>query len=84
MNAIDLFAGCGGLSRGFMDAGYDIIVGVDNENCDKCIRAIYKEFFNYVINKENIDEMLKKWYNHLEPERQSLYIRGKSGQHRAW
>lgn len=31
MNVIDLFSGCGGLSKGFMDAGFDIILGVDNE-----------------------------------------------------
>lgn len=32
MNAIDLYASCGGFSRGFMDAGFYIIVGVDYEH----------------------------------------------------
>lgn len=27
---IDMFCGCGGLSRGFMDAGYDVLLGIDN------------------------------------------------------
>ena len=31
MNVIDLFAGCGGLSKGFMDAGFNVILGVDND-----------------------------------------------------
>lgn len=27
---IDLFSGCGGLSKGFIDAGYEIVAGLDN------------------------------------------------------
>jgi len=26
---VDLFCGCGGLSRGFMDAGYEVLLGID-------------------------------------------------------
>lgn len=27
---LDMFCGCGGLSRGFMDAGYKVLLGIDN------------------------------------------------------
>lgn len=30
-NIIDLFCGCGGLSKGFEEAGYKVLVGVDVE-----------------------------------------------------
>lgn len=36
---IDLFSGCGGLSRGFIAAGYEVILGVDN---DKAALATFK------------------------------------------
>lgn len=29
LTCVDLFSGAGGLSRGFMDAGYDVVLGVD-------------------------------------------------------
>jgi len=31
LKVVDLFSGCGGLSRGFVDAGYEVILGVDND-----------------------------------------------------
>ncbi len=31
MNVIDLFSGCGGLSKGFIDAGCTVVLGVDND-----------------------------------------------------
>lgn len=32
ISVIDLFCGCGGLSRGFENAGFNVILGVDNES----------------------------------------------------
>lgn len=29
LNCIDLFCGCGGLSKGFLDAGYNVLLGID-------------------------------------------------------
>jgi len=31
LTVVDLFSGCGGLSKGFLDAGCDVILGVDND-----------------------------------------------------
>lgn len=32
LTVIDLFSGCGGLSKGFMDAGFDVLLGIDHDD----------------------------------------------------
>lgn len=46
LHAIDLFCGAGGLSKGFMDAGVDIILGVDNDKA--ALRTFEKNHGNAI------------------------------------
>lgn len=63
MNVIDLFAGCGGLSRGFMDAGFDVLVGVDNDkdalNTFELNHKGAKSLFADLSKQETFDEIKK-------------------------
>ncbi|NFL97243.1 DNA cytosine methyltransferase [Clostridium botulinum] len=61
---IDLFCGCGGLSHGFLDAGYDVLIGIDK---DEAALETYKynhknsEILNADLSKDNtIDEIENK------------------------
>lgn len=67
LNVIDLFCGCGGMSKGLIDAGLNIIAGIDiwdkavesyNKNFDhkaycEDLTKLPPEKFNELYNKEN-------------------------------
>ena len=50
---VDLFAGCGGLSLGFQNAGFNIVAAFDNR--DEAI-DIYKRNFNHPIIKRDLGD----------------------------
>ena len=60
---VDLFCGAGGLSRGFMDAGFDVVLGVDFD--DDALRTFEKNHGNAkamkldLFNHDNILEIKK-------------------------
>lgn len=63
LNVLDLFSGAGGLSRGFMDAGYHVVLGVDFdemalktfENNHENSHAMKLDLFNH----ENINQIIQ-------------------------
>ena len=56
MKVVDLFSGCGGMSLGFEDAGFEIVGAFDN--WDAAIK-IYKANFSHPIYKMDLNEELR-------------------------
>ena len=53
MRVVDLFAGCGGMSLGFEQAGFEVVAAFDN--WDPAIN-IYRENFSHPIYKKDLSE----------------------------
>lgn len=56
MDCIDLYCGCGGLSRGFLNAGYNVVAAFDN--WDAAIQC-YKSNFNHIVHKVDLHDWNK-------------------------
>jgi len=63
--AIDLFCGCGGMSKGFELAGFDVIAGLDN---DKHAMSTWanNHFGAPIIGDITKDEIKKQLYNQID------------------
>lgn len=67
-NVIDLFSGAGGLSRGFMDAGFNVILGID---FDDAALKTFKE------NHGKADIMKLDLFNHNNIDNIINYVKNK-------
>ncbi|MDE5997707.1 MAG: DNA cytosine methyltransferase [Muribaculaceae bacterium] len=65
-NVLDLFCGCGGLSRGFIDAGFNVVLGIDFD--DVALKTFAENHGNATVMKldlfdhaniQKIEELLK-------------------------
>ena len=65
MRTIDLFSGCGGMSLGFQNAGFDVVAAYDN--WDPAVN-IYRQNFNHPIYKADLNEEDPsiKWRNFIQ------------------
>lgn len=62
LNVIDLFCGCGGMSKGLTDSGLNIIAGIDI--WDKAINS-YKKNFDHLAICEDLTELSPEKFNKL-------------------
>jgi DNA (cytosine-5)-methyltransferase 1 len=51
IRVVDLFSGCGGMSLGFQEAGFDVVAAYDN--WDPAIE-VYKRNFDHPIIKKDL------------------------------
>lgn len=65
LTCVDLFSGAGGLSRGFLDAGYDVVLGVDYDD------AALKTF---KMNHGNSEIMKLDLFNHDNIQKITDYL----------
>jgi len=61
MNVIDLFCGCGGFSKGLVDAGFNIIAGIDIWN--KAIDNYNKNFNDHKAFTQDLTELSPEKFN---------------------
>lgn len=66
MRTVDLFCGCGGMSLGFQNAGYEILGAFDN--WDPAVRTYEKNFIHPVHKADLSDEGMVTIVDELKPE----------------
>ena len=54
MKVVDLFCGCGGLSLGFLEAGFDLVAAFDN--WDDAI-TVYHNNFKHPVFKQDLSNV---------------------------
>lgn len=80
LKVIDLFCGCGGLSHGFLDAGYNVVIGVDHD--EAALKTYSKNHKDSIALKadlfkdEAIDEIKERYISKTGSDKVDLIIGG--------